>query len=238
MIMRWSHVGIIGASGFTGAELLRLSPPTPTSTSPLATGDTQAGDRGGRRCTRRSPPPTPTCVLRAASTPTCRRRARRRVPRPAPPGVDGAGAAARRPGRLRRRPVGDFRLKDAGAVPAVVRLRATTSPSCSPRPSTACPSCPATSSSGARLVATPGCYVTAATLALRPAARAGLVEPTGSSSTPPAACPAPAGPPSRHHVLHRRRELHRLRPARPPPHAGDRAEPRRRRCCSRRTWRR
>ena len=32
---------------------------------------------------------------------------------------------------------------------------------------------------GARLVATPGCYVTAATLALAPLLDAGLIEPTG-----------------------------------------------------------
>ena len=92
---------------------------------------------------------------------------------------------------------------------------------------------------GARLVATPGCYVTAATLALAPLLDAGLVEPTGHHRRRR----------QRRHrrrpradrgngVLHRRRELHRLRPARPPPHAGDRAEPRRPRCCSRRTSRR
>ena len=52
---------------------------------------------------------------------------------------------------------------------------------------------------GARLVATPGCYVTAATLALAPLLDGGLVEREGSSSTPPAACPAPDASPTGTH---------------------------------------
>lgn len=40
-------VGIIGASGFTGAELLRLCAPHPDLDVCLATGDTQAGTRAG-----------------------------------------------------------------------------------------------------------------------------------------------------------------------------------------------
>ena len=81
---------------------------------------------------------------------------------------------------------------------------------------------------GARLIATPGCYVTAATLALAPLLDAGLIEPTGiivdAASGVSGAGRVDDGD---DRVLHRRRELRRLRAARPPPHPGDRAEPRR-----------
>ena len=82
---------------------------------------------------------------------------------------------------------------------------------------------------GARLVATPGCYVTAATLALAPLVDAGLVEPHRASSSTRVTGVTGAGRAPKHAnaVLHRRRGLHRLRPARPPPHPGDRAGPRR-----------
>ena len=48
----------------------------------------------------------------------------------------------------------------------------------------------------APLVANPGCYPTSAILALAPLLKAGLIEPRTSSSTPRAACPAPAARPS------------------------------------------
>ena len=88
----------------------------------------------------------------------------------------------------------DFRLKDADAVPAVVRRARTSAPSSSPSSPTGCPSCTATRSSGRPLVATPGCYPTAATLALAPlVARRRRRAERASSSTPPAACRAPVG---------------------------------------------
>ena len=82
---------------------------------------------------------------------------------------------------------------------------------------------------GARLIATPGCYVTAATLALRPLVDAGLIETDGHRSSTPLTGITGAGRKADRHqrVHHRRRELHRLRPARPPPHAGDGAGDRR-----------
>ena len=73
----------------------------------------------------------------------------------------------------------DFRLRDAGAVPAVVRRGAHPPRAARPRSSTGCPSCSAIDIAGATHVAAPGCYVTAAVLALAPLLRAGLVEPTG-----------------------------------------------------------
>ena len=91
----------------------------------------------------------------------------------------------------------DFRLQDPALYPQwygeahtapelLARLRAT-----------ACPSSSATEIRAKAHVAVPGCYPTAASLALAPA-RAGRrwSRPRASSSTPPAACPAPVGPPS------------------------------------------
>ena len=80
---------------------------------------------------------------------------------------------------------------------------------------------------GARLVATPGCYVTAATLALAPLLDAELLDPAGVivDAASGVVRRRPGGD-GHQRLLHRRRELRRLRPARPSPHAGDRAEPR------------
>jgi N-acetyl-gamma-glutamyl-phosphate reductase len=43
MIVRMARIGIVGASGYTGAELLRLAAAHPDLEVALATGDTQAG---------------------------------------------------------------------------------------------------------------------------------------------------------------------------------------------------
>ena len=76
---------------------------------------------------------------------------------------------------------------------------------------------------GAAAVAVPGCYPTAASLALGPLVRSGLVDhPPGSWSTPPAACPAPVGRPSPNTTFCTVDEdFTASRPAPPPPHAGD-----------------
>ena len=90
---------------------------------------------------------------------------------------------------------------------------------------------------GARLVATPGCYVTAATLALAPLLDAGLIEPTGlDRRRRQRRVRRRPGADADDRVLHRRRELRRLRPARPPPHARRSSRTSAPRCCSRPTW--
>ena len=134
--------------------------------------------------------------------------------------------AARRPRRLRRRPVGGVPAEGRLAVPAVVRLRAR--PARAARRGRVRPArAPPRGARRRRLVATPGCYVTAATLALAPLLDAGLVERTGlivDAASGVTGAGRAAKPDN--DVLRRRRELQRLRPARPPPHARDRAEPR------------
>ena len=115
-----ARVGIIGASGFTGAELLRLAAAHPDLEVVLATGDTQAGTRGRR------PVPEPGRRLPGPGVHAVRpgrvRRPRPGVPRP---------AARRQPGASCPSCVGkvghlvdlaaDFRLARPRALPAVVR---------------------------------------------------------------------------------------------------------------------
>ena len=70
----------------------------------------------------------------------------------------------------------------------------------------------------------PGCYVTAAALALAPLVRAGVIEPTGMVvDAASGVSGAGRGCRSRTPLQHGRRGLHRLRPAQPPPHPRDRA---------------
>ena len=118
----------------------------------------------------------------------------------------------------------DFRLRDAGGLPDAGTGTTTSRPSCSARSSTGCPSSSAPSSPGARLVAAPGCYPTAAALALAPLVRAGVDrDDRRHRRRRQRRVGRGAQAVARHALQHRRRGLHRLRAARPPPHARDRA---------------
>ena len=221
------HHRRLGVHGRRAAAPVRRPPDLDVARAPPAT------RRRARRwptCTRAWPPPTRDLAFEPYDAEP-RRRPRPGVLRPAPRRVAGdrARAAQARVGHVVDL-AADFRLRDPALYPHVVRRGAHRAPSCSPTSSTACPSCSATRSSAPTLVAAPGCYLTAAALALAPLLRAGLDrDRPASSSTPPAACRARARPPSPHAFCTRRRGLHRLRPARPPAHPRDRAEPRRRR---------
>lgn len=171
-----AKVGIVGASGFTGAELLRLLAGHPDLDVAVATGASQAG--------------TPVAAL----YPSLVGAYGDRLFDAWDPGlVDGLdlvfcalphGASQEVVPALRGR-VGkvvdlaaDFRLRDADlypewygeahAVPALLEEAAYGLPELF-RPDIV----------GSDLVAGPGCYPTAAALALAPLLRAGLVEPTG-----------------------------------------------------------
>lgn len=171
-----TSVGIIGASGFTGAELLRLCAGHPDFKVVVATGDTQAG--------------TAVADLYpslAAEYPDLT------YAEADPAVVDGCdvvflglphGASqALVPDLLGR--VGhvidlaaDFRLRDPGLYPLWYD-EPHTAPDLLTEAAYGLPELFRDGLHGARLVAAPGCYPTAAALALAPFLRAGVVEPQG-----------------------------------------------------------
>lgn len=171
-----TSVGIIGASGYTGAELLRLCAQHPEFEVAMATGDTQAG-------------------VRAASL----------YPSLAahyPDLVFGEFDAAQAEGldvvflglpheasmALAPQLIGKvgcivdlsaaYRLKDASLYPGWYGF-SHDQPELLAEAVYGLPELHRDELHGARLVATPGCHVTAATLALAPLVQAGVVETTG-----------------------------------------------------------
>ena len=154
--LRDGEGGVIGASGFTGAELLRLLAAHPELDVVHVTGDT-AGRHG------RSPTPT-----RAWPPPTATSRYERLRPGRPSPGSTSCSSPCRTAHSQRivpelRGKVGhvvdlaaDFRLPRPGALPAVVRRGPRGARAARPTSSTACPSCSATELRGAELVAVPG----------------------------------------------------------------------------------
>ena len=142
-------VGMVGASGYTGAELLRLCAGHPGFEVAVATADSHAGQQVAVHCPR-WPAPTPSSST-ARPIPTARR-SRPRLLRPAARGVPAPGARAARTGRRHRRP---GRRLPAAATPGPTRTGtepSTRRPTCWPRSSTGCPSCSGPALSGA----TPG----------------------------------------------------------------------------------
>lgn len=171
-----AKVAIVGASGYTGAELLRLLAGHPELEVVVATGDSQAGQ--------------PIAGL----YPSLRGAYGDRVfDRWSPEGVDGVdlvfcglphGASQAVVPALRGR-VGhvvdlaaDFRLADAALYPEWYGEEHTV-PELLAEAVYGLPELFRADLHGAALVAGPGCYPTAAALALAPLLRAGLVEPTG-----------------------------------------------------------
>ncbi|MFN0091814.1 MAG: N-acetyl-gamma-glutamyl-phosphate reductase [Acidimicrobiales bacterium] len=170
------RVGIIGASGYTGAELLRLCAAHPLLSVELATGDSQAGE----------PVASLYPSLAAAY-------GARRFDEYDPGRVDGLdlvflglphGASQALLPELRTRVkhvvdlAADFRLKDPGLYPAWYG-EAHAAPELLGEFVFGLPELFRDDLAGAALIAAPGCYVTAASLALAPLVRAGVVEPTG-----------------------------------------------------------
>ena len=176
MVAGTLNVGIVGASGFTGAELLRLCAQHPHLEVVLATADTQAG-------------------VRAADLyPSLAGAYRNLVFSPYDPaaceGLDLVflglphGAAQGIVPDLRKR-VGalvdlsaDFRLKDPSLYPTWYGEEHQ-HPALLEEFAFGLPELFRDQIEGASLVAAPGCYVTAASLALAPLLRLGLIESTG-----------------------------------------------------------
>ena len=174
-----TSVGIVGASGFTGAELLRLCAGHPELEVRVATGDTQAG------------PASPTLYPSlAAAYPALT------LDKFDADGVDGLdlvflglphGASqdivpdARRPGRRRSSTWPPTSGCTTPALyPHVVRRATHTAPELLDEFAYGLPELFRDEHRrGRRWSPRPGCYSTAAVLALAPLLRAGLVEPTG-----------------------------------------------------------
>lgn len=170
------RVGVVGASGYTGAELLRLAAGHPEMDVVLATGDTQAG--------------TPVAELYPSLRPVYGDLVFTPYTPEAVDGLDvvfcglphGASQAIVPEVRARVGHVldlsADFRLKD----PALYRQwygAEHSAPELLADFAYGLPELFRDELVGATGVAVPGCYPTAASLALAPLVRAGLVETTG-----------------------------------------------------------
>jgi N-acetyl-gamma-glutamyl-phosphate reductase len=170
------RVGIYGASGYTGAELLRLCAAHPDLDVVLATADTQAGSRAADLYPSLAAA-YPELVFADADP-------------AAAEGLDLVflalphGASQHLVPDLRKRVphvvdlAADFRLKDAGLYPTWYGEEHT-APDLLSDFAFGIPELFRDELREAPLVAVAGCYVTAAALALAPLVRAGAVEPSG-----------------------------------------------------------
>ena len=171
-----SKVGIVGASGYTGAELLRLCAAHPELSVELATGDSQAG--------------TGVAELYPSLAAAYGDLVFAPYEQGAVDGLDlvflglphGASQAIV-PDLVDRVPhvvdlAADFRLKDPALYPEWYG-EPHAAPELLDRFVYGLPEVYRDELAGAAAVAVPGCYPTAANLALGPLVRSGLVEPTG-----------------------------------------------------------
>ncbi len=172
------RVGIIGASGFTGAELLRLAVAHPDLEVVVATGDSQAGTRVAELY-----PSLAVAYPDLAFVPYEAGLADAHELDLVFCGLPHGTSQAIVPDLLAPDRVvvdlgADFRLKDASLYPTWYGAEHTV-PELLADAVYGLPELFRAELAGARLVATPGCYVTTATLALAPLLAAGVVEPTG-----------------------------------------------------------
>jgi N-acetyl-gamma-glutamyl-phosphate reductase len=170
------QVGIIGASGYTGAELLRLCAQHPQFEVAVATGDTQAG--------------TPAAALYPSVAAAYPHLVFDEFDLDRVDGLDVVFLGLPHEASMSLVPqlagkVGlvvdlsaAYRLRDASLYPQWYGFHHD-QPDQLRRAKFGLPELFRTELVGASLIATPGCHVTAASLALEPLVRAGLVEPTG-----------------------------------------------------------
>ena len=170
------RVGIVGASGYTGAELLRLAAAHPDLEVVYATGDSQAGIHAGDLYPSLSVG-YPELVFEELDLGRCA-------------GLDLVFLGLPHEASLSLAPqlVGDvgcvvdlsaaYRLSDASAYPRWYGFEHD-QPALLAEAVYGLPERHRAKLRGARLVATPGCYVTAATLAIAPLVDAGVIDPAG-----------------------------------------------------------
>lgn len=170
------RTAIVGASGYTGAELLRLTAQHPNIELMAATGDSMAGRRVGELY-----PSLHTAYPDLVFT---------EFDAEALTGLDLVFLGLPHEASMELAPqiVGNvgcvvdlsaaYRLKDASKYPTFYGFEHT-QPALLDEAVFGLPELHRNELEGARLVATPGCHVTAATLALRPLIEAGLIDDSG-----------------------------------------------------------
>ena len=171
-----TSVGIIGASGFTGAELLRLCAQHPDLDVRLATGDTQAGARVADLYPSLAAG-YPSSSFEKYDPDRCDGLDLVFLGLPHGASQDVVPELAGRVGAIVDL-AADFRLRDPALYP-VWYGEEHAHPELLDSFAYGLPELFRGDIAGATRVAAPGCYVTAAVLALAPLLRAGLVEATG-----------------------------------------------------------
>jgi len=173
-----ARVGIIGASGFTGAELLRLVAGHPDLELVIATGDSQAGTRAADLYPSLAAA-YPDLVFATYDEHMPSDLGLDLVFCGLPHGTSQAIVPSLLDGnRVVVDLAADFRLKDPSLYPQWYG-EAHTAPELLADAVYGLPELFRADLATAKLIATPGCYVTTATLALAPLLAQGLVEPTG-----------------------------------------------------------
>ncbi len=174
--MRKITVGIIGASGFTGAELLRLAANHPNFEIRLATGDSMAG----RRAADLYPSLElgyPDLVFESFDPDTVDGLDLAVLGLPHEASMELAPQLAGRVGCVVDLSAA-YRLTDTSQYPEFYGFEHT-QPEMLANAVYGLPEFHREALQGAELIATPGCHVTAAVLALKPLVDAGLMETTG-----------------------------------------------------------
>lgn len=170
------QVGIVGASGYTGAELLRLCAQHPGVTVVRATGDSQAGTLATQLYPSLAAE-YPSLVFEEFSVDSFSGLDVVFLAVPHEAAMEIAPQLAGKVGCLIDLSAA-FRLKDPALYPKWYGFEHT-EPELLGEAVYGLPELYRSDLHGARLIATPGCYVTAASLALTPLVRAGLIELTG-----------------------------------------------------------
>jgi N-acetyl-gamma-glutamyl-phosphate reductase len=170
------RIGIVGASGYTGVELLRLCAQHPDVEVVYATGDTQAGTLATSLYPNLAAV-YPNLVFEEFDADRCDGLDAVFLGLPHEAALDFAPQLVGRVGVVVDLSAA-YRLKDATLYPQWYGFEHT-QPGLLADAVYGLPELHRTELKGAQLIATPVCYVTAATLALAPLVRAGAIETTG-----------------------------------------------------------
>ncbi len=170
------RIGIVGASGYTGVELLRLVAQHPDVEMVLATGDSQAGTLA----TNLYPSLAtvyPNLVFSEFDATACDGLDAVFLGVPHEAALDIAPQLVGRVGTVVDLSAA-YRLKDASLYPTWYKFEHT-QPALLAQAVYGLPELTRSELKGADLIATPGCHVTAASLVLQPLVEAGFIDPTG-----------------------------------------------------------